>query len=401
MARIIILLLLFGGLVFGSYYGYNKYYLSPVRVLAKASEQTVKLQTVHADMDISVTAHATDKNGTPVTQDSKVTGFSDLNLPDKTQKAHMTIAAAGHSLDIDMVLLKGGVMYMKMPIIGQDWISINTQTLKDQGNLPVDPQSNDYATQSLGFLKSLNKDSIIKLDDEEVDGIKSAHFRVDVSTPQYLEYIKQLPNSSSLLDEFKNATVKTDVWMDKKTNYVVKMESTMKNLTLTDKKTGSSIGSADGVVKITYSKFNQPVDISKPEGNIITYEDLLKKLIPQIATPSSVPTTQTQATPTKPAGLGYTNQDVNQLVGDLNQGDKDYQVMQSDYVGHSAYNQKVVNLYVSYITQRKSIAQQLLNKMGKGEALNQADFDAWGNYKAIGAGENYLIGVLQNGNGGF
>lgn len=277
LPKLLVILLLIAGLGFGGYYAYNNYYLSPEKVLARSSEQFLKLQTVHADMDISTTVRATDKNGVAVTQESKISGISDLNLPDKTQKTHMAITAAGNTLEMDMILLKNGEMYMKMPILGQDWLSINTQTLKEQGNLPVDPQSNDYVIQSLGFLKSANKGSIIKLEDEVVDSIKTTHLRVDVSTPQYLEYIKQLPNSSSLADSFKNASIKTDMWIDKKTNYVVKMESTIKNLSLMDKKTNTPIGSADTMMKINYSKYNQPVNISKPEGNIVSFEELLKK----------------------------------------------------------------------------------------------------------------------------
>jgi hypothetical protein len=276
--KLLVIFLLIIGLGLGSYYAYTYYFPSPEKVLLRASEQFSQLKTVHADMDILTTMHVNNpQTGAEVSQESKISGFSDMNIQDKTQKMHMSMSSGGNTLDIDMILLTGGQMYMKMPILGQNWISINTSTLKKQGNLPIDPQSNDYVTQSMGFLKSVDKNSIIKLEDEVLDGIKTSHYRVDISTPQYLEYLRQLSDDGSLANSFKDATIKTDLWIDQKTNYIVKMESVVKNLELINKNTNTSMGTSDTTFNMSYSRYNQSIIIGKPEGNIVSYEDLLKK----------------------------------------------------------------------------------------------------------------------------
>lgn len=273
VAVLVVLIAVLGG---GGYYFYNLS-ASPEKVLVKASEKFTKLKTVHADINISSTTYITDDQGLPTTTTSKITGFGDLNLTDKTQKMHLDLSASGNTFGMDTVLLTGGQIYMRLPILTEDWISINTQTLEDQGSLPIDPQSNDYVTQSLGFLKSANNSSIIKLQDEAVDGINTTHVRVDVSTPQYIAYLKQISNSSSLSDSFKDANVKTEIWIDKKTNYIIKMNSVVKNLTLLDPKTGGRLGSSDSTIDIKYSRFDQAVDISKPSGTTVNFEDLLNE----------------------------------------------------------------------------------------------------------------------------
>lgn len=102
-----------------------------------------------------------------------------------------------------------------------------------------------------------------------------------------------------------------------------------------------------------------------------------------------------------PSGPGYTRADVDELVKNLNQEDKDVQTLNGSYKGNNTYNQKIVDFYLSYASQRKVIAQRLLDKMSKGQSLDQSDFDAWSQYKVMGMGENYLVTQLQNGNGGY
>lgn len=277
LPKLLVIFLLIIGIGFGGYKAYDSFYLSPEKIVARASESISQLKTVHADMDITTNMRVTNEQGASVTQQTKITGLSDLDLQDKTQKTHMTIQVGNNSLEMDMILLKDGEMYMKMPILGKGWISVNTKTFKEQGSLPIDPQSNDYISQSLGFLKSVKPGSIVKLEDEVVDGVKTSRYRVDISTVQYLEYLRQLTGNNDLAEAFKDANVKSDLWVDKKTNYVVKMESDIKNFKVLDPKTKNTLGSVDMVMRINYSKYNQPVNIGKPEGEIVSYEELLKQ----------------------------------------------------------------------------------------------------------------------------
>lgn len=276
LPRLLILILVIGSLAGGGYFATKTFLQSPDQILITASEKFAKLKTVHAEMDITPTSSICTAK-----QECKITGLSDVNIPERTQKTHMTTSIGGSKTDLDFVLLKEGELYIKVLVLSQDWIHLNTQTLKDQGNLPFDPESNDFVSQSLGFLKAIDKKSVVKLEDEIVDGIKTIHLRLDINTSEYMQFLEKISTGSALAKSFKDAAVKTDVWINKSTGYIVKMESSAKNLNLLDN-SGKSSGSSDMVMKITYSKFDQSVDIGKPEGTIIEYDQFLKDFEDQV-----------------------------------------------------------------------------------------------------------------------
>lgn len=119
------------------------------------------------------------------------------------------------------------------------------------------------------------------------------------------------------------------------------------------------------------------------------------------STSQYTPQTKPQSvTPAQPTGPGYTRQDIDNLVRDLNQADQDYKNIQN-FKGSSSYNQQTVNKIIEIIPQRKALAQQLLDKMGKSLTLTQADFATWDQYDALTAQQNSLVSSLYNGNGGF
>ncbi len=127
-----------------------------------------------------------------------------------------------------------------------------------------------------------------------------------------------------------------------------------------------------------------------------TLEDI-RKSTPQTTSSQTKPQV---ATPTQSTGPGYTKQDIDNLVTDLNNADKDYQAIQQ-FKGSSSYNQQTINRIIEIIPQRKALAQKLLDKMGKDQSLTQADFATWDQYDALSAEQNKLVTSLYNGNGGF
>lgn len=110
---------------------------------------------------------------------------------------------------------------------------------------------------------------------------------------------------------------------------------------------------------------------------------------------------QSNNTPQQPSGPGYTKTDIDNLVTDLNRADQDYKTLADSYKGVSTYNQTTINRVLQIIPQRKTLAQQLLDKMGKGQSLTQADFSTWDQYGALTAEQNNLVKTLYNGNGGY
>lgn len=104
--------------------------------------------------------------------------------------------------------------------------------------------------------------------------------------------------------------------------------------------------------------------------------------------------------PVTQVGPGYTKQDIDRLVNDLTLADQDAINIQT-FKGVSTYNQAVVERISQLIPQRKSLAQKLLDKMGKNQNLTEADFKTWDQYDALTVEQNELVKKLQNGNGGF
>lgn len=118
------------------------------------------------------------------------------------------------------------------------------------------------------------------------------------------------------------------------------------------------------------------------------------------ASPSAkIQTPAKSAAQSQPVGLGYTIDDVNNLVRDLNQADQDFKTIQN-YKGNSSYNQATVDKIIELIPQRKALAQKLLDKMGKNEPLTQADFSIWDQYTSLTNQQYSLVGSLYK-NGGF
>src|SRR3989344_7846097 len=166
MKKLIPLLLLILAAAAG-YFGYS-YYFSPEKVLSRAIQRFSNLNTVHGEMNIDLVVRLSQPQALGKSVQQTLSGFSDINIKDKTQKTHMTLTTQGKAVDMDFVLLKDGEMYMKSPVLSQSWLSLNSSALKEKGLLTVDPQANDYVTQSLGFMKSVEKGSIVKLEDEIV-----------------------------------------------------------------------------------------------------------------------------------------------------------------------------------------------------------------------------------------
>lgn len=134
--------------------------------------------------------------------------------------------------------------------------------------------------------------------------------------------------------------------------------------------------------------------------NVEEYKKTLADMKNQPLTPVTSQSQTKTTIPAQPTGPGYTKQDIDNLVNDLNLADKDYQAIQQ-FKGSSSYNQQTINRIIEIIPQRKALAQKLLDKMGKGQSLTQADFAIWDQYDALSSEQNKLVGSLYNGNGGF
>lgn len=131
-----------------------------------------------------------------------------------------------------------------------------------------------------------------------------------------------------------------------------------------------------------------------------TLDDLKNGTFQTTTQPETQSQTQTTSPSQQSSGPGYTKQDIDNLVQDLKNMDQDSQNIQN-FKGNSSYNQQTVDKIIQSLTQRKTLAQQLLDKMGKNESLTQTDFNIWDQYDALTQQQNTLVKSLYNGNGGF
>ncbi len=203
---------------------------------------------------------------------------ADTNLDPIKYKGHgkMAIPGVGQEIEFDLIFLSFDEMYMKSALFGNNWLSIT-----DEGD-NAQLQQEDYIKQSQAFIKSLNKDSVVKLEDEVVEGQRVSHYRLDISTDKFLEVYKDQKNYEQMKETFKNATLKTDMWVGKKNENIIKMVVNIGGAQLYDPKQKQSLGYMDAIVTIKYSNFNQPVTVEKPEGKIYSTEELQQLLQSQL-----------------------------------------------------------------------------------------------------------------------
>lgn len=277
---LLLIILLILGASFGGYTVYNQYFMSPSKNLIRASEKFTKLKSVHAEgeMNISVSEYSEEKKSNEQFN-IKMDFFGDFDVKNNNQKLHMKQSIdlkndQKYTIESDLVMLGGKTQYMKSAMFGDKWLKVDLE--KKNATESAELSSNDFLAQSKGVFDSFDKNSILKLEDEVIDGIKTTHYRIDVSTDKYIEALKKSTKDEKQVESFKDAAIKTDMWIDIKTNNIVRMKLEVKNFK-------SQETSGDMNMVFNYSKFDQPVNIGKPDGEVVDYEEFIKQQQEQTA----------------------------------------------------------------------------------------------------------------------
>ncbi len=274
MSKFLIPIALLVLVVVGGYFGYQKFYLAPEKVIARAVEVANKLKTVQIDIDTTVKATAT-SGGVSQSAETGIKGLTEVNIKEDSQKAKFTMSAQGISTDMEVTILKDGMMYLKMSNFGGKWISFSKETIKKAQGLPVDSDSIDYVSQLSGVLKSVKKDTLKKLVQEEVNGVRTTKYEAEIDNKQYIDYMNQAGMDLEG-EDFSDATMKATIWVNTKTNNVIKMTTSTKGIKVQTGVSEAPEATADIELTMIMSKHNESVDIKSPEGEVVKYEDMLQ-----------------------------------------------------------------------------------------------------------------------------
>ncbi|MBI2103366.1 hypothetical protein HYT59_00010 [Candidatus Woesebacteria bacterium] len=264
---------------FGGWQVYKNVAVSDSEIVKSAIEAFGSASTVHADMEITI--DVPEKDDLPATS-TKITAASDIGLVDNSQNTHMTFGLSGVTAEIEMISIKADELYLKMPFLYPDWLQLDAETLAQETGLPLDPKYNDYAAQTKGYLKSLDLSSLKKVGEELIDEKRVIHYKVNLNKDSFENYLKELSGDEKLIEGFKNSQMEADLWINRKENQVVQMEIKVRDFDVNEPLTNESLGKANMTIKVKYSKYNQTLDIKRPEGEIISYEDLQNEKLPFI-----------------------------------------------------------------------------------------------------------------------
>ncbi len=265
--KLLVLLIALALIGFVIYQSKNQVLISSEKIVKQSVENFTQQNTVHGDIDVSMTLHVPSSKD----MESKIFATSDIDLKDNSQKTNLNIGVNGLSIQAEVIVLKMQDMYMKMHFLGPNWYYMNMNQLKEDMDLPLDFQSNDYATQVTAFLKSFDEKSVTQVGEEEINGIRTTHYILNIDREKFIAYMQDITKGSTFADAFKDSTIKTEVWIDKKTNHLIQTVSNIENFQVTNPQNKQNLGTADMVIKIKYSKYNEPVEIKKPEGEIIPF----------------------------------------------------------------------------------------------------------------------------------
>lgn len=240
---------------------------NPQQTLVAASKNFSELDYVHIEGSID-----TFVEGTKLLD---IKGSFDVNFKDNLQKVRMNFGASGVTAEMDMILLTDD-FYFKAPFLHPDWIHSEVDTLLSQGSLPYDPREFDFVDQFRAFTQSFDQETAESLGDEEVDGKRASHYKVKINKVEFEKYLEDnFENGGRYFETYKDADITSELWIDRSNNQILRMLIRFKGLELIEPTDGSSLGSADTTADMKFSKFNERVDINKPEGKIVEYEDVI------------------------------------------------------------------------------------------------------------------------------
>ncbi|HEY0755079.1 MAG TPA: LppX_LprAFG lipoprotein [Ktedonobacteraceae bacterium] len=234
---------------------------SPGQTLLSSASAMGKLSSVHFDLQTVTTVQSNSStNGLTY----PVTGQGDATSPDKVS---IQLSSNGPLLGL---ISSGQNIYVQSK--GGPWYSVDKSNVKDAEQSFF---SQSLATRLGQIMSALQNAQLTDHGQETVNGESLDHLTVTIDQQTLKSISSELnglapADSQSGLNQIKKATL--DLWIDTSTSYVhlVKVDIvTQVDATALEHFTGQSIGATGALpiemkAQVTFSKFNQPVNIQPP-----------------------------------------------------------------------------------------------------------------------------------------
>jgi outer membrane lipoprotein-sorting protein len=231
----------------GGFGAYQMIQGSPKVVSRKALAKMESLQYVHSEFELDTES------------DQGMEGNTDEVIGARSRKIHLDVKQQGVTIGLDGIILNNEEVYVTLPQLRGTWILVKGGDLASQ-NMNMIKQI-DIVSIVVGMLKAVKEETLVKLADETVDGAKTYRLTANVGYEKFAQYMKEKGITLFENDESKNEDAIMDIWVDKKTARIVKVQMKDKD----DEK--------DAMI-VTFSKFDEETKVEKPTGQIIESDKL-------------------------------------------------------------------------------------------------------------------------------
>lgn len=257
---------------------------TPYSQLESALNKTSEAKTAYLEFNMKDSAMITFvSQGLTKTIVGVVDGYIAGSTDGKDAKMEIRISSPenpGTSINISTILLSNGDAYIKGPATNGKWLKSTTEKLEsDDEKTPTDASLYGFQMLSTVFsenkavFKSINKDSVTKLPDEEKDGKKYSKYSAEMSTPDFLtaqatdpDFTEKDKADANII--LQDAVMKVTFTVDNSTNYITGLTIEAKHLTQIPTPESKELGVStkhDLDISANLSRFNVPADVAAPD----------------------------------------------------------------------------------------------------------------------------------------
>ncbi len=244
----------------------------PTSELDQSIEKFKNLKTFHSDFDVELTMDIPNPDVPDQTlrQKGHIQGVIDSNKEEKTQNTQVLLRLGGQAFQMHVISLKEGKVFLQSPLLSSgQWFETSIDQLRSQGLTQFNPQSFDYSTQGIGFLNAIKKETVKKVGEEKLGEVETEKYTADIDNQVFAEQMKAI--NQAMADGYHDSTITSTIWVGKDSRDIIRTDILAKNLkTKSSLRTGEELsGTTDASMKINYSQFNEPLEIKKPETQIL------------------------------------------------------------------------------------------------------------------------------------
>ncbi|MBI3981037.1 hypothetical protein HY345_03500 [Candidatus Microgenomates bacterium] len=257
-------------------------------ILSEALNKTIAASTVYLEYKTKVASHVTSsKTGVTQTLHNNVDGSISGSTDGKTMAMEMRIFsddAPDKSVNVSVLTTENDDWYIRNSQTAPKWQKLTKEQYEQYNSAPTDASLfglillGTIFSENKGLLKSVNRDSVVGLGDEQGDGTTYSKFRADVSTPDFLNALGQdedLPKKDveDARKILKDSILTVTYYVDKNSGYIGKLNVEAKSLTQITTPEAIQLGVSakhDLILDANLSRFGIPTNITVPStGDVL------------------------------------------------------------------------------------------------------------------------------------